>query len=91
MTDKETSISLSVSHLFGISQLPRLPAHGQTDRERREHIIALWNDLKFRSFAKIAIDYYLPITLISEVGVYPKRTMAQADAFRSIGWSGSGR
>ena len=31
----------------------------QRSREKRERIVALWNDLKFRHFARSAIDYYL--------------------------------
>lgn len=31
----------------------------QTSREKRKRIVALWNDHRFRKFARSAIDYYL--------------------------------
>ena len=58
--------SIPHGHWHGRNQ-PKLDAYTgwiyqgsqQTSREKRKKIVALWNDQKFRAFARAAIEYYL--------------------------------
>lgn len=71
--DEDPFPSIPHGHLHGKSQPKLNPYTGwiyngsqQTSREKRKKIVALWNDSKFRNFAREAIDFYL--------GKFPKYT-----------------